>query len=360
MFPDPYQWSFPLGRWFGVHVRVHVFFALMAVGLILRAGVAGVPKGQEPINGRWLDATMVMGLLFFVTLLHEFGRCYAARLVHGEAQQVLLWPLGGLANVEIPQTPRANLIVATAGPFVNLLVCLVCGLALGLGGEHLQPPWSPFPTDSFPYRDRLGMVELVTWSGVTLPVNHLATLLLARLFWVSYLQLLLNMVLVGFPLDGGRILQSILWRWFGYHHATGTVVFLGFGVMLLVGLAAIVFDILLALFLVWFIYKACALQYKLLEMGGEESLFGYDFSQGYTSLERDQPMAAVRKGPNWFQRWSQRRAARKRQRELEQREAEDRRMDELLEKIHTHGRESLTEEEKRFLERVSGRYRNRQ
>ena len=53
----------------------------------------------------------------------------------------------------------------------------------------------------------------------------------------------------------------------------------------------------------------------------------------------------------------QRRAARKAQREVELREAEDRRMDELLEKVQRDGLQSLTEEERRFLTRVSARYR---
>jgi hypothetical protein len=56
----------------------------------------------------------------------------------------------------------------------------------------------------------------------------------------------------------------------------------------------------------------------------------------------------------------QRRAARKLQRELEQREAEERRMDELLEKVQRDGLQALSDEERRFLTRVSAKYRNRQ
>ena len=78
-----------------------------------------------------------------------------------------------------------------------------------------------------------------------------------------------------------------------------------------------------------------------------------------TSLERDQPSTAPprRKQPNPLQRWLQKRAARRAQRELEQREAEERRMDELLEKVQREGLQSLNDEERRFLTRVSARYR---
>ena len=115
------------------------------------------------------------------------------------------------------------------------------------------------------------------------------------------------------------------------------------------------------LLLAGFIYVSCRRQWIVLETGGEEGLFGYDFSQGYTSLERDQPAPPVRRRPNWFQRWLHRRAERRTRREQEQRESEERRMDELLAKVQSVGLQGLTDEERRFLTRVSAKYRrNRQ
>src|SRR5205085_1683944 len=105
-----------------------------------------------------------------------------------------------------------------------------------------------------------------------------------------------------------------------------------------------------------FIYAACKQEWIVLETGGEESLFGYDFSQGYTSLEQDEPPRPRKRRLNFVQRWLQRRAQRKMQRDMEQAVAEERRMDELLAKIQRGGVDSLTEEEKRFLKRVSDRY----
>ena len=90
---------------------------------------------------------------------------------------------------------------------------------------------------------------------------------------------------------------------------------------------------------------------------GEDDLFGYDFSQGYTSLER--PPAAARHHPGPLRRWlEQRRQIRERRlRELEA--EEERRVDEVLIRIKESGKESLTSEEQSLLERVSARYRNR-
>jgi hypothetical protein len=90
----------------------------------------------------------------------------------------------------------------------------------------------------------------------------------------------------------------------------------------------------------------------------DDGPFGYDFSAGYTSLEKDDEPPPKPKKLGWFTRWRQARKARKLQREAEERAQEEARMDQLLEKIAKTGKDSLTEEEKRFLERVSARKRN--
>jgi hypothetical protein len=211
-------------------------------------------------------------------------------------------------------------------------------------------------------------MELFSWVGgkpelVPLHGAGLAAIVLARLFWVNWVLALINVVLIGFPLDGGRMFQALLWRYVGYRQATLAAIFAGFLVMFVVGLAAIIFNELLALCLAVFIYIACRQEWIALESGGEEGPFGYDFSQGYTSLERDQVTAVPhqpRRKQNWWQRWRQKHNAKKMQREQEQREAEERRMDELLAKVQREGMGALTDEEKRFLKRVSDRYRNRQ
>jgi hypothetical protein len=129
--------------------------------------------------------------------------------------------------------------------------------------------------------------------------------------------------------------------------------------MFLIGVYALWVNDLLVLCLAAFIYLSCKQQWIILETGGEESLFGYDFSQGYTSLERDQPRPPRRRRPNALQRWLQRRAARKLLREQEQQLAEEQRMDELLAKIQREGRQALSDEENRFLKRVADKYRHR-
>jgi Zn-dependent protease len=417
---DPITWSLPLGRYFGAVVRLHIFFPIVALGMIFR-----VASQKDALPGLWIEAAVLMGLLFVAVLLHEFGHLFAARAVDGDCQEILIWPLGGLAYCEVPHTPRANFLCALGGPLVNLLLCLLCVAILAT--QSLLPSFKPWADPYLPtvynwsdgcyYGSRTGHGDLWKFTGSKdanggyvnykkEDPNHVCihpdqveakkgggyqvvvdrekdvkadvegeqvlagrsgwVVLLARFFWVNWLLFLLNLMIWAFPLDGGRMFQSVLWWWRGdYRHATLAAVFLGFIWMLIVILYALstAYEQVVPLLLAWFIYLSCRRQWILLETGGEESLFGYDFSAGYTSLEREQPAGPPtppRRRQSWWQRWLQRRAARRLQRELEQREAEERRMDELLEKIQRQGRDSLTDEERRFLTRVSARYRHRQ
>src|SRR5438034_7253858 len=88
---DPITWSFPIGRLFGISVRVHIILPVVMLGLILRATAhdTGVTLGE---------ACLLMLLLFGSILLHEFGHGFADRAVDGDASEILLWPLGGLAH----------------------------------------------------------------------------------------------------------------------------------------------------------------------------------------------------------------------------------------------------------------------
>ena len=229
----------------------------------------------------------------------------------------------------------------------------------------LRPPINPLPGEWgwYPYRiNEAGAIHLFQWDGTKIDYTGLAGIVLARAFWLSWFLLLLNVLVPAFPLDGGRMFQCAVWWWQGdYRQGTMAAVYAGFVCATLFGVYSIAANEALVLGLAIFIFWVCQRQYVLLEHGGEDALLGYDFSQGYTSLERDQPVPRRRRRrPNVWQRWWQRRAARKLQRQQEQRQAEERRMDELLQKVQQKGLQSLSEEERRFLKRVSDKYRNRQ
>jgi hypothetical protein len=89
----------------------------------------------------------------------------------------------------------------------------------------------------------------------------------------------------------------------------------------------------------------------------DDQPFGYDFSQGYTSLEKSAEEPPREAGPNT--RWLEERREARQRRQADIEQEEDRRMDELLARISMHGLQSLSPDERLLLERVAARYRQR-
>ncbi|MBI1832391.1 MAG: hypothetical protein HYR84_13190 [Planctomycetes bacterium] len=336
-------------------IRVHFTMPLVMIGLIGREFV----RKDAPLNA-WHDAAMLMGLMLLSILLHEFGHVFAARFMEGESDEIMIWPLGGLAMCKsLPNNWRAHFVFAAGGPLMDVAKCIVLGLVLFFAFDFM-PPLNPL---WYPYRlsgDSIA-IGLSSWDGARTTTDNIVVILLARFFWISWILLIFNLVLVGYPFDSGRMLQAALWPKLGHYQATYVAIYAGFVLMAIVSILAIMYSEPLLAFLTIFIYVACAQEMMLLETTQEDSLFGYDFSQGYTSLEKDQdqpPEEPEEQNQNFIQRWLARRAAQKAQQEQEQREADDRRVDELLDKIHKFGKDSLTDEEQNFLKSVAERKKN--
>ena len=153
---DPFLWSIPLGRLFGITIRVHVLYPVVVLALMLRVAFQKDPPQPD---GAWIDVGTVSLLLLVSVLLHELGHCFAARRLQGDAHEILIWPLGGLANVDVPHTPKANFLTAAAGPAVNLLLCIFFALFLAFTVDpSYQPPWNPFG-----WRPRTGTPAVSSW-----------------------------------------------------------------------------------------------------------------------------------------------------------------------------------------------------
>ena len=189
---------------------------------------------------------MLVALLFLSVLMHEFGHCFAARFMDGEADEILMWPLGGLAFVRsLPNTPLAHFVVAVGGPLVNVVLCASTGVVLYFVFEHL-PPLNPFWDWCRHYKST--SIGVVPWTWHTLPdpvpeemlEKNLHVILLLRLFWVNWILLLFNTILIGFPFDGGRMLQAALWPRLGYYQATKLAIYSGFFFMVLIDRKSVV------------------------------------------------------------------------------------------------------------------------
>lgn len=334
---DLLSWNIPLGRWAGVNVRLHVFFLAAALMACQAAVVADV-------DVRWY-CPLAFGILFASVLVHEAAHVAAAARLGYLPDQVVLWPFGGLAHISPPHQPAADLLISVMGPLANLMLAAACCIALLLTDPHEIRPF-PFDPPQGPFS---------------------VALVLALGFWINWMLALVNL-LPATPLDGGWALRSALWMRVGYRSASIHAA----SISRLTGLALLVVGV--AIFprypfaLVPLGLLGCVLFFaprveseRSLDLDSEEGGLGYDFSQGYTSLERHfEPATTARRREGPLRRWLERRkqARLRRQRHIE--EEEDRRVDDILDRLHTYGATGLSPEDRALLNRVSARYRNRE
>lgn len=319
--------SVPIFTAFNIRVRAHNMF-LIFIGLVL---VFGLGQGFT-----WQDRMQSMLILFGIVLLHEFGHCFAARRVGGAADEIVLTPLGGLAMTYAPRRAMATLITVAAGPAVNLVICVLTGAALWFLVHWL--PWSPF--DLYPR---------FHWNG-WLDVSR-------YLYWIyatSYLLLLFNLLPI-FPLDGGQMLQSILWFRLGYYRSTiiacvvgmiGSVLLIMYGLVTLRSWGGILLILIgISCFVNCYVTRA---QLKAAGVGEFEDE-GTDYS---ASLWQPEERKRARR--------PSRRVVRRLRRRQQQEEAEQVRIDSILAKVSAHGMQSLTWLEKRALRKATERQRRRE
>lgn len=336
------NWSLYLLRLRRVQLRFHALFVAVAVfAVFLSTSGPG-----EPAIGYGLLAVVV---LFASVLVHEAGHCLAAIRAGGSAEQIVVGPLGGLAFPEIPREPQAAFITAVAGPIGNLAIVLLTLpilLATQTGVWELLSPLQP-----------RGLI-VGSWWTVTLKLA----------FWTNWLILLANL-LPAFPLDGARVLRALLCPALDYRGATLVAVrtskLTAVGVCVLAWLlrdeqsaAVLPTWVPLALLAVFLYSSASSEASRLDETEWDEDLFSYDFSQGYTSLERT--MDPPHRHGSSVRRWLEnRREMRRRKRVYLERE-EERQVDQILLRLHEQGMQALTAKERALLQRVSARYRDRQ
>jgi len=168
--------SIRLFQLFGIEVYLHWSWFVVAM-----YGIQS--RGHEYSSMGWNVLEYLT--LFLIVLMHEFGHSLACRSVGGRANQIVLWPLGGVAYVSPPQRPGAQLWSIAAGPLVNVALFPVFSAVWALAY------WTNL-RDSFP---DLYQFIMTIW-------------------YINTVLLVFNLMPV-YPLDGGQILRSLLWFLFG-------------------------------------------------------------------------------------------------------------------------------------------------
>ncbi len=328
---NPMTWSVTLGRFAEVTVRVHVIFLLFIVIELLRAATGSADR-SDPFSHGLAPVAIAMGCLFIIVLLHEFGHCLACRKVGGSADEILMWPLGGLAYCRPPDHWKAHLVTVLGGPMVNVVLCLVAGSMLGM----ITGQWWEVAVPN-PFKLTSAVIE----------ADGVSPWLLMTLFWInalSFVLLLFNLLPI-FPLDGGRIVQSLLWRKMGYARSMRFAVRTGFFGAIALGILGFVMSIMTLVLIAVFGGITCYITSKQLQF--TEQFMGYesgDYSASLSGKEQDEGKPAK---PTRSERQAQRKAEAER--------AEMQQVDHVLQKIAQSGMDSLTAAEKRLLRRTTRR-----
>ena len=214
------RWSINLGSIAGTSVRIHLTFVLFLLWI-------GVSQYRlEGAAAAW-DTLAFISLLFFCVVLHEFGHILMARRFGIKTSDVTLFPIGGIANMErIPEKPSQELLVAIAGPTVNLAIA--AGLLVALG--------STITAEDLVQLDIAG------------------SSLVMRLAAANLILMGFNLI-PAFPMDGGRVLRALLAMRMRYTDATRTAATIGQGFAFILGFLGFISNPVL-IFIAIFIYIA--------------------------------------------------------------------------------------------------------
>jgi Zn-dependent protease/predicted transcriptional regulator len=213
------RWSITIGSFGGTEVKIHITFILFLAWIAFSGWSRGGPAAA-------LDSTLFIVLLFACVVLHEFGHIAAARRYGIRTPEVTLLPIGGVASLQrLPSDPAQELIVALAGPAVNLVIGLV--LIAALGSAH--------PSDLQQIDDP--------------KLSLLGRLAIANIFLVVF-----NLI-PAFPMDGGRVLHALLAMRVGGPRATEIAARIGQALAFGLGFLGL-FGNPLLLFIAIFVYIA--------------------------------------------------------------------------------------------------------
>jgi Zn-dependent protease/predicted transcriptional regulator len=203
------KWTFNLLRVRGIDIKIHITFLLILV-------LGGFEWGRVHGAPGFLFGAFLMVALFACVTLHELGHSIAAQFYKIPVREIVLLPIGGVALLgDLPKKPKQELVIAAAGPAVNVAIAAALavfgGSLVALDGHGLVAGEVPPPS----------LATFVTWllaANVTLVVFNL---------------------IPAFPLDGGRMLRATLAMFTDYRRATAVAAGIGQAAAIFLGLLGV-------------------------------------------------------------------------------------------------------------------------
>jgi Zn-dependent protease/CBS domain-containing protein len=189
-----------------------------------------------------IGGLVFVAALFTIIVMHELGHALTARRFGIRTRDITLLPIGGVARLErMPEDPKQELLVALAGPAVNVALAVIFLFAIVLLREPIHPR----------------AIESVSLSG---PV------FLQRLFFVNVLLAVFNM-LPAFPMDGGRVLRAFLAMRMDYVRATHVAAVIGQAMAIVFGFVGlVVWQNPFLLFIALFVWMGAAAESSMVQM----------------------------------------------------------------------------------------------
>jgi len=212
--------SIRLFKVFDISINVHMTFFLLLL-LFMYGGLKGV--------------VLILGVFFFVTL-HELCHSLVAQKLGIKVKEITLLPIGGVASMtRMPEKPSEEFLISIAGPLLNIAVIIIFYFPFYIlfGQEMLHGFFVEGPS-------------LKTWSHVFIYI-----------YWVNLILAVFNLI-PAFPMDGGRILRSILAQHMNYHKATRIAVNFGHIFAILFGYFGFLRGNILLIVIAIFIYMAAS------------------------------------------------------------------------------------------------------
>ncbi len=187
------KWSWKIGEFLGIGLYIHATFPL----LLVLAAYPALVYGHNITAA--LGSIAFILVLFLCVVLHEYGHAIAARRYGIKTQDITLLPIGGVARLErMPENPAQELVIAAAGPMVNVVIAAA-------------------------------LFAFTLAVGSALNLRMLENTFVGRLLLVNVVLVLFNLI-PAFPMDGGRILRALLAMRLDYARATQYAAWLGQGI----------------------------------------------------------------------------------------------------------------------------------
>jgi Zn-dependent protease/CBS domain-containing protein len=223
-------WSISLGRIAGTEVRIHLTFFLLVAWFALVAGWRGGTVAA-------VESMVFILAVFVCVVAHEYGHVLTARHFGIGTRDITLLPIGGVASIErMPDKPGQELLIALAGPAVNVVIAL---LLFTFFGARVDPEAAAVADQK---------IDLVT-----------------RLAAVNVILVVFNMI-PAFPMDGGRVLRALLSYWLDRARATRIAASIGQAAAFGLGFLGL-FGNPLLLFIALFVFLAARHEAYAVELG---------------------------------------------------------------------------------------------